>query len=364
VGGLFTALALLLVEPGIAEGGETEEPAEASDTWTVVAVAPAESAIAVALRAQLVDLPVHLHVEDRNLADQGALPAQLEAVAELVATHDAELVVWFELDERDHLYLFLSEGGKGRTLVRELPRTGQSETGRAASAAVIVRGVIEALVGGGQLGVERFETVETLPPAPPEAVPEKAPETKRARPRVVLDLAAAYGIEGFSTRVPVAHAVVIGPDLWIGRNALVALRFRGTIPTTVTGSGVELELHRYPIELGLRGAAAIRDVDVGGGVVGVLELQQRKARPIEDGVTIHPAELFVGGALGPVFQVGWQAHPRVRLFAELAVDFHLVTVEYVVAGVDEPLLRPFTVRPRGQLGVAFAVNPPKGSRRQ
>lgn len=367
---------------GVAPEEASIEDREADATrtsWRVMILTDADPKTAplpVSLRAQLVDLPVELIVEQVEAVPE-SLPAQ-RALASTVATDaGVDLVVWFQLDQSDRLYLFISEQGRERTLVRELPADGRSAAGRAASAALIVRGVVAALVEGGHLGVvpqfteavdeeaepepkAPVETPSEVEPSEPEPEPEEEP---RFAPR--FQIAAAYQAEGYSPQIPVSHAVVVGLDTWFGKNLRLDLRFRGTMPLRVSTDEIELDVQRYPIALGLRGAARLRgNVDLGGGVVGIVEPMVRRATPLQTGVTVdEPRQTWLRGAVGAVLHAGWTVHPRVRLFVDVGADVRLGPLDFSIEG-GETLLTPFPVRPRGQVGLSVPLGPPEPVQRR
>jgi hypothetical protein len=346
--------------------GETD-----TDTWTIVLMIAGEGGtddpMAMSIRAQLVDLPVELVVVSID-ALPGSLPRQHELARSVSVDHGAELVLWFELAAEERLYLYLSEQERASTLMRELSVAGESAAGRAASVAVIVRGVVDALVQGGHLGVE-FEEVaaraeEVEAPAEREIIAEPPGEDGDAievprRTLVEVALTAAYGIERFSDAAPAAHAIVLGIDLWLAELLLIDLRYRATFPVRIDDGAARFEITRYPTQLGLRGAGHKGAWDFGGGIVFVLDVIERRGTALIPGVVVSEDRRWVRSAIGPVLQAGWRAHPRIRLWLDVGFDVHFSPVEHFAEAEDRAVLRQYAFRPRGQLGLAVTLGSKK-----
>lgn len=347
-----------------AEAARAEGVAGPRERWTIVllvADAAASDPMSVAVAAQLVDLPVAL-----ELVPVGALPSSLAAQHELARVvareRGAALVLWFELSAADHLYLYLSEQERATTLVRELAVDGASPAGRAASAAVIVRGVVDALVRGGHLGVEFVEVELPAPPVAPAGSPVAEAEDEAPAPApspeptaLELALAAAYAPELFSDTAPVMHALAVGVELWIRDLVLVNLRYRATFPVTIDAGDAEFELARFPLEFGVRGAGRRGKWDLGGGFVYVLDILERSGRTKEPGVVVSPDERWVRSAIGPVAQAGWRPHPRVRLWLDVGLDMYFRPLSHLGADGETSLLRQYPFRPRAQFGLAVVL---------
>lgn len=367
----------LVVQAGSASARSEPESPQSTEQYQVLlrvdASRTSREEVELALRGQLVDLPVNLRV----IAQDDAPEAFERRVGALARDEGADLVVWLGYEPDDRLFVYMSEAGRGRTLVREL---GGEGTPSPHAVALVVRSVVEALVLGGRIGVEpspaeakakaepppeeskeKTTAVPVVPAPPPtELDPTPAPsEPARRRPRLAGLLGVAYQPTAFAAEHPVVHAVPISAQMLVGPHAAVFVRYRVVIPFRIENELVELRVQSFPAELGARGQARLGRWDVGGRLGLLFDAMRREAVPLDGTVEPGPAQTQLLIALSPAAAFGLWAHPRVRIGLELGVDAYFRRIDFLVAGPegDTPIASTLGWRPWAALGIAFGVGP-------
>lgn len=334
----------------------------------VVARADAASTdpLALALEGQLVDLPVTFEIVEAPPSEPG-FGARVRSVATLAAEQHADLVVWFEREPDERMFVFLSQTGHQRTLVREL---SARDADSPHAVALLVRSVAEALVHGGRIGVE----VPTPPPAEPPAsteegapapaptpTPVPAPPSTTRRPPLAALLDIGYRLTAFAREAPVTHSIMPGAELLVGRHASVFGRAGFTMPMSIRSPWVDVDLRAVPIALGGRAHARLgRRWEVGGRLAVQLEIVRRRVRARDVTVDAAPTARRVLTSISPAVAVGLWVSPRVRLGLEAGVDATVRPLALVVAGPEGDLrvLQTFGWRPFAGFRVGIALGQP------
>jgi hypothetical protein len=179
------------------------------------------------IRALEARLGLSLRWQQSSAIDVREIVAQRTLVRGVVAR------VWLDLTDRERAVLFISNAGQDRLLVRVVPARGGYGELTQESLATIVESAVDALLAGGQIGVERAAAVQeieaqtgtrvelapepsVLPaPVPPAArvVPPPAPsepsETSAER-ALVSTLALAYRGDALGSRPDLRHGLALG----------------------------------------------------------------------------------------------------------------------------------------------------------
>ncbi|MEM7153143.1 MAG: hypothetical protein AAF799_09880 [Myxococcota bacterium] len=330
---LLSTVAFAAAQP-VAPSSDTA-PSEASTYRVVVStdVAPGdESELSLALQSQLVDLPVQLEIVAVPAGDP-SFTARSRHARQLAAEREVDLVVWFSYEPDQRMFVFLSEPGRGRTLVREL---GDDAVPSPHTVALLVRSVVEALVQGGRIGVEVPEP-ELEPEPEPEPEPEAKPEPIAVAPRrpsvpLLALIGVGYRPTVFSASYPVMHTLTLGAELLVGRHAAVFGRGGVGIPIELGTELVDVRVQPFTAQLGGRGHARLGRWELGGRFGGLVEILRREVVAIDPAVLVDDASTRTLVALSPGMALGWWAHPRVRLGLEVGVDAHIRPLQLVVAG--------------------------------
>ena len=165
------------------------------------------------IRAQLSDLDIDFQVVwIQN--HSGYFRDQTNLSERLSEQHNATIVFWSDLSIKDQVFLYLSEPGGGRILVRSIPFENDEQGDRFDVISLIVRSVVEAISKGGQIGVSSPAPSAPVPSAPvPSAPPPslKAADTRDSQGGSTtskrFSISAAYGLTLYSETKLFIHGV-------------------------------------------------------------------------------------------------------------------------------------------------------------
>jgi hypothetical protein len=355
-GGARIGLLVLVACVAGASGPAAASSSDASPLTVVALVLSAEGgaatdALAGAVQAQVSDLPVRLVVE-RTAGFPPTLPAQVAMAAEIAARVAAGTVFWLDVSVPDRVFIFLAEPGGSRVLVRAVDATEEAE--RVESVAVIVRGLVQAVLDGGTIGI--------APPAPPP--PEPPAASLPAEPAVVppppaparawLGLQLAYEADFFTDQITALHGLAAGLVFHLQENWSVFAAYRILGPAEVSGGGIDLDVSRHPMELGARFRWPLGDWDVGAGLYGVVDYLTRDAGTRSSGMQVTAPETAWLGGLGLLVHGSYRIAGSFRVFLDAGIDVFVNGVEYVVdTGAGRTmLLGSWYVCPRVLLGLS------------
>jgi hypothetical protein len=332
-------------------------------------------AVIRAVEAQLSDLPVAFHV-----SWVARMPGDVESQVGLAgdeATRIGALAVFFcdaLPPERVSLYVAAPTGGD--LLRRRLePSSAYAET-----LALIVRATVEVLLeepeGGAALleasawqqagGPPAAGASEASPLRPQERPPAARPDdgsgqdaqvrTPAVAARRRLAAGAAYQLEMWSRDRLAVHGIAVELDvrLWDGLHAMA--RYVFVFPFGASRDGVDIELSRHPIAVGLRYCYPIGIVELIGSMALVVD-------PVGDQVAVeepmseveHSGEIEVG--LLPGFELAVRPLRWLRPFIALGVAVPFTRVEYAIEQGPEtrPVLTSWAARPWLMVGLSAVV---------
>jgi hypothetical protein len=201
-----------------------------------------------AIEGQISDLPVTLQVEwtEHPIIDVPTVVSTAESITEQTNTM---AVFWCDLSRAEEVYLYLSDRGRRRILVRRLD-VGE-EGVRFESLAVIVHSVVEAMLQGAEIGME----VKTAPRAPQKqtVAKEKAeqPEEKPRDKPIRFRAEAGWDISGHSTQFPVVQGLDLGLSVLFVDKLYLFGSYVFRLPIEVNDQDIALDIQTYPVLLGL-----------------------------------------------------------------------------------------------------------------
>ena len=366
------ALALLL---STATALRAQDARDALPVVEVVASGGPEILAAMAERVRSLEARYAVRV---RWSEAGALDPR-----EIVAPHaaDAALLtrVWLDLSDPRRALLFIANAGHDRFLVRVVPaQDGYGELTRE-SLATIVESAVEALLAGGQIGVDRSAALRELaaqsgqPPtaehvpaqAPPSDPRPPAPEPERAEP----ERAAGTAVEPWSIALCYrGDAVADGPRLRHG--AQLALSYAVDVGVAVDLLVLVTAQLAPSVSLGDGGRALEQR---GGGTRAAVGVGARAGRfgwhaalgagadlfrvePAIDAAELTAAEPFLAAVpIASVFAGGtYRAAPWLDLALGLGLDVDLAGHHYDVEreGARAALITPWRAHPFAFAGVA------------
>ncbi|MBN1771350.1 MAG: hypothetical protein JXB32_08825 [Deltaproteobacteria bacterium] len=296
-----------------------------------------------AVAAQLADMPVRLEV-DRVEEFPAVLPQQVEVARAAAIRNDAVLVFWLDASLADQMFLYLSEPGGGRILVRTVESGGDAE--RVEAVALIVRGTIEAMLAGGRLGVETPTPPPPPPPPSPPPPPPPAPD--------LLGVRLAYALEFFSTDALAIHGLDLGILVHVYSGLSLFAGYRVVTDAETSSRGVALDVARNPMELGVQYAYQLGDWAFGGSVSALLDRLHGEATTTTATLVVRPPETRWLAGVGAAFHTSFRIAGTVHAFIDAGVDVYVDTVDYVVetTGGRWTMLTTWVARPRLLLGLA------------
>jgi hypothetical protein len=317
-----------------------------------------------AVEGQLSDLPVEFAVEWVDQIPEN-LSAEVDEAREITRRTEALAVVWCDLSRADEVYLYLSDADQTRILVRRLD---SGETGvRLESLAVIVRSVVDAMLRGGEIGVE-------VPPAEEERtpVPYQAPapvETWADEPpagsgpegnerAVLFGLQVGYAASAHSSNRPVAHGV----DLRLSVNARVGLEaylgYAVRQPIAVTARDVSIDIRTHPAHIGAGWSFDLGRFGVGGGAELILDYKIQETRQVATDTAVPKGHRDLLVSVGPYLDGSLALLPdRLALRIQITVHFLINSVRYVTkeSGGTRVVDDPWPIAPIGVLDLVFLI---------
>jgi hypothetical protein len=309
-----------------------------------------------AVQAQLGDLPVQLSIE-RSAEFPATLPDQVGVAADVAARLSATTVFWFDVSIPEQIFVYLAERGGSRVLVRAVDATGEVE--RLESTAVIVRGLVQAVLEGGTIGIQSppaSPPPQPTPPAPGES-PAASPVPEPAMPvpaRSWLGLQLAYAVDFFSDQVTVVQGVAAGLLFHVDPNWSLFAAYRVLTDADASGGGVDLSVSRHPMELGVRFRWPLGDWDLGASFFGVADYLTRETVSRSSGMAVVGNNSAWLGGIGLVLHTSYRIAGSFRVFLDGGIDALVNRVEYVVQTSDgqSVVLRSWYVCPTLLLGLS------------
>jgi hypothetical protein len=303
--------------------------------------------VARAVAAQLGDLPVtlHLHRVDRY----GATLAEQESMAELIADeYKALAVMWCEIERVDRVYFYLAaEAADRRVLVRRVD--GLHEGNLDDVIAIITRTAVNALLDGGEIGIQHAARAED------EAQVTASGKDEADLSRLGLD--AAYQLQVYSREHPTNHGASVAARLRIWRILHGYVSYAFVTPIEDERLGIRTKLRRYPLCLGPLVSGGHGRLRPGGMIGVVLDFTRAQHRSVDPSMTAEPAEFRTGASLRAVGVLDVQLVSVLGLFLAVGVDVPLNRARYNVDDGESlrPVIEPWPVQPIALLGLTAAL---------
>jgi hypothetical protein len=183
---ILLAISLLLVLPAPVSAEEPAQPAAEGAPHTIEVVAAGAPATLAAMAERIRSLESHLPVAvrwtERPAIDVREIVAQPNAQARAPQDQEVFARVWLDLSHSERAVLFISNARQDRILVRVMPASGGYGELTRESLATVVESAIDALLAGGQIGVERSAAVREIETQTGTRVITEVPPT----PKVVV----------------------------------------------------------------------------------------------------------------------------------------------------------------------------------
>jgi hypothetical protein len=376
---LFAALAALTPQAGAAQEPGPGSELEPAPIAVVMVASRSEEARSLqvihALEAQLSDLPVVFHVTWVSEHD-AALPGQRDVAAREAARLGATAVFWSPRLPAERLYLLLSSGAGQRVLVRAL----EGESANTEAVALIVRGAVSAVLEASRSRADAASAFAAssawaaapataagpatrpaaAPPtaelAPPPEEAQAAPPDRVPRRRSRLTLAAGYALSLWSRDDPAIHGFSVALEGRLPFGLTLDLGLVLGEPVGGEAEGVELELLRFPIELGVGYRHLFRRAALSGTVaVGLTPFVKRVSAAEGMEVVSRGADLDV--SLRPSVAVDVRLVAQLNARVAFGLEIPLTPVSYLVevGSQTSDVLVTWPVRPFFVVGLSLGV---------
>ncbi len=336
--------------------GETE-----ADQVVVMIVPMDQEEISIpvvrAVESQLSDLNVTLVISTQERLPD-SLESQIDIAKTVAGENRAIAVFWCDLRAKDQLFLYLSEYEGKNILVRRLEKT--EETGRAEGLAIILRSSVEAMLQGGQIGVN--PPVKRKPVQAPASKPEPVYSPgiepivsleNEASPQSLFALQVAYALHVYSSDHPAVHGVNIGVNLHVHPNlSLIAgYTFIGNIEENSTNTPILVRIRKYPAYLGLRLSFQVGIIELGGSVSLIVDYTTQEILNISSDAMFASSDtddVFIG--VFPALEILIPIVDRLKFFVFVSAEVPFNAKQYsieVSEGPDnrEGLLNPWPIQP-------------------
>jgi hypothetical protein len=304
------------------------------------------------IRAQVSDLPVSLVMEEVTELPP-SLPDQVALASRLALRDSAVAVFWLDLFRPGRLFIYLAEPGGSRVLVRAV----EASTGVAGieAVAVIVRGLVQAIIEGGTIGVQPASTHMTATAAPGPPLPAMTPSPSPSMPWLSVQLALALDFR--FKQAPVQAGLDAGLLLSPHENWTIFADYRLLTGAQTPSADIDLEVSRHPMTVGVRVQWPFGAWDIGASLFGVLDYVTEEAVVHSSRLTVTKSDAVWLGGVGLLAHGSWRATPVLRLFVNAGLEVYTSTLEYVVelSGGPAVLLSSLPVCPRILVGVSLDV---------
>lgn len=349
-----------------------------------------------AIQAQLSDLDIDLKVFWTSSYSRD-LPVQADTAEQLAKQHNATMVFWCDFLVGKRVFLYVSEPGGGRILVRKVSFDDKNQRDRFLVMAVILRSVVEAIAGGGHIGISPggvgsssatnfpkddspvagsgnsldSESQPTDPPAPPSDTPQgHGPSALDAHPnrtekivteKIVaparIDMSAAYGLTLYSSSRRFTHGVQTALSVRVTRFGRLFLGYRIQIPFEVHSDLASMTLRHHPFEVGLsrRFESGSLYLDFGASLVND-PLTWRVTGFDTSRVAAEKDRFRWLIGVSPFVQLNWLPSRVFKFDIALATDIYFNESRSFVErnnGDRITVVDPYRVRPQVRLGVIF-----------
>ncbi|MBN2529067.1 MAG: hypothetical protein JXR76_21940 [Deltaproteobacteria bacterium] len=343
-----------------------------------------------AIQAQLSDLDIDLEVFWTSSYSRD-LPVQADTAEQLAKQYNATMVFWCDFLVGKRVFLYVSEPGGGRILVRKISFDEQNQRDRFLVMAVILRSVVEAIAGGGHIGISPggvgSSAAANLPgndspvansgitvdsksqpkgPEPRSDTPQgHDPSARDTHPnrteKIVaparIDMSAAYGLTLYSSSRRFIHGVQTALSVRVTRFGRLFLGYRIQIPFEAHSDLVSMTLRHHPFEVGLsrRFESGSLYLDLGAALVNdpltwqVTDFDASRVAAEKDRF-----RWLIG--VSPFVQLNWLPSSVFKFNVSLAADIYFnESPSYVERnnGDRTTVMNPYRVRPQVRLGVIF-----------
>ncbi len=289
------------------------------------------------------------------------------ATKERAATFPQEYLV-FRLDTRDARAWVLKLEHQGRSLERKVQGPVRDAAAEEATALIVAQASV-ALLSPTDRSAELSEWQEEIKPdeqRPEEELPvtdsssrEKIKTTDREEEReathsIFLVPRVSYRLEPYAQGL-LTHGAHVGLEGMHVVGAFFGAGFTLGPSLTVASAYGEFDLARLPIDMHAGWCFRRGTWGLCPSLGIVLEPSWRKQAQGLDAVGVgRDARQFSWGGVGGVTGEQWFSK-RVGIFLGVSLAAYVVSPEFIAEGVSDPVLSPYQIRPRLDLGMHFRV---------
>ncbi len=316
--------------------------------------------VVTTIRNNLIDLPVELVVEQTEASspDLFELHSKVQAIAERVRSR---AVFFADFSDPDRTVLYVSIPKSGTTLIRHINCKEETLISRHTATAVIIRSIIVAMLGGGEIGIHVPSTPSPPPPVEPPPPPDSSvPKEKKAarkppkketsevakRRASRLQLETAYlGSLFFSEDQFAVHGLRSAVTGFPGSFAYLFAGYRLMMPFTnelsVGENNLRLCVSPHPIEVGIGGRISQSQLDLRLGGAFLLDLITWDVmtltydEDLEDDTLTRKSDTGVRLALAPFVSAGWPISETMTIYLAVSAEFAIQTVIFKVKVTED-----------------------------
>ncbi len=325
----------------------------------------AESAFSV-LSGHIADLAVDL-VAERVTSVSTDLQERNTYFGNTSASLQADVVFFWDFSDPGRVALYVAMPKLGTTLIRNIDAVDETIASRFEITAVVIRGILTAMLSGGEIGVHVSHALDAPGSAENRACsptesktgskPAEAPLTRpEDRQRPVFGVQASYGIAWVSGELlPVHH---FQPALRISiRSADLFVAYRGTMPITKETEVLALALTPHAAVLGFALSLHRKNFVFKLGAAVLLDAMSVESISKIDAVGKTSDSTDFRAIAQPSVTVEWYPLSSAAYFVfSVSPDFYIFQNAFYIQddqGEKIPFLRLWPVSPFVRIGIGF-----------
>jgi hypothetical protein len=342
----------------------TAESVAQGDTPRVIMLASRDSkeettGVIRAVKGHLSGLFVQFEVEWTD-APSGSLRANTSTASDIATRTDALIVFWCDLSMTEDVYLYFSDKGQRRILVRRLD-VGEAET-KYESLAVIVYSIVDAMQRGGQIGVvpasppiKKKETTTTTTTTPEVPKPKEEIAASRKKNDHEFSLQLSYLLRTHSENQVLLNGFFLGASFGIIPHFYLFGGYTFSQSVSVYSEQVQFKLEPHPMTLGAGLDWSIARFRLGVALSFGVDYLVQETKRAKGALPVDNEYVIV--STSPIITTSVRLSGPVHLHLKIGVQFDLKGVEYTESDAsDAPILcAPWRVIPFGQLGITFYI---------
>jgi hypothetical protein len=322
-----------------------------------------------AVQGYLADLPVDLVVESSSQLTSDLY--MLEALAlGFAERHGAKVVFAADFAHQNRVLLYVSLPRVGTTMLRSIDCTDESVESRYEAVSMVIRGILQAMVKGGEIGVHEPAPLpeikqdastakvepdekETLPPEESNPVPSPPPPP----PRPWLGLTTACTLSMLSSEFLAVFGIRTGILGIINEHLRVFAAYRFTLPFKKVSDNLALDVYLHPVELGATLEWQIKDLSIATGGALLLDPVSWRVTPRTGNARERPDTIALRVGVAPHFSFGWLITNAAVFFLSVSCEIYIYQqkFKYDVGEQRTSLIDLWRLNPLLQAGLKFVI---------